>query len=270
MLRTSIRHKIARFVALALVLAPVRTGVVAQSFAPRDATSAGTSDARATSGYRIAVGERATYDVELKGHGVGTGSLEVVAREQVDGFETLHAALKLEGGLLFAKVNDNLDSWFDPTRFYSRRFEQNNRELTHTRIKKYDISPERRTVHERVANVVDSLSTNEPLDEVSMLFFVRTLPLRVGEVDTIPRYFKAGRDVIVRVVRLETVTVPAGTFQTIVVQPTITNAGGLFGEGGKAEVYFTNDANRTLVKMRSSIPVIGTVGLTLRSLGAAK
>ena len=56
----------------------------------------------------------------------------------------------------------------------------------------------------------------------------------------------------------------AGTYNTIVVQPTITNAGGLFGQGGKAEVYFSDDASRTLVKLKSNVPVIGSLALTLR------
>jgi hypothetical protein len=62
------------------------------------------------------------------------------------------------------------------------------------------------------------------------------------------------------------VTVPAGTFQTIVVQPTITNAGGLFGEGGRAEVYLTDDSARTVVMLRSHVPVLGALALTLRTV----
>ena len=88
-------------------------------------------------------------------------------------------------------------------------------------------------------------------------------------MDTIPRYFKSGHDVIIRVLRLERVTVPAGTFQTIVVQPTITNAGGLFGQGGRAEVYLSDDAARTIVMMRSSVPVLGSLSLTLRELSGS-
>lgn len=270
MTRTSARQKFARLAAL-FILLPI--GLHAQSFVARDRSAAGgpVPDVGAnTSGYRIAVGERATYDVELKGHGVGTGTLEVLGHEQVNGYQTLHAALKVNGGLLFAKVNDQFDSWFDPTRFFSRRFQQNQRELRHTRSRNYEISPEKGTVLETNSGDVDSLGTSEPLDDVSFLFYVRTLPLKVGDVDTIPRYFKTGRDVIIRVLRTETVTVPAGTFQTIVVQPTITNAGGLFGQGGKAEVYFTNDAARTLVKLKSSVPVLGSLGLTLRELGPVK
>jgi hypothetical protein len=216
------------------------------------------------SGYRPLAGEKAVYDVELKGHSVGTGSLEIIGHEKIDGYNTLHAALKLEGGFLIAKVNDRFDSWFDPTRIFSRRFVQNQKELTNTRKRTYEIIPEKGIWFETNSGDLDSLSTAEPLDDVSFLFYVRTLPLKVGDVDTIPRYFKSGRDVIIKVLRKETITVPAGTFNTIVVQPTITNAGGLFGQGGRAEVYLSDDPSRTLVKLKSHVPVIGSLALTLK------
>ena len=114
------------------------------------------------------------------------------------------------------------------------------------------------------------MSSHQPLDDVSFLFYARTLPLRVGDVDTIPRYFKPGHDVILRVLRKERVTVPAGTFETIVVQPTITNVGGLFGQGGQAEVYFSDDAARTLVMMTSRVPVVGSLSLHLTEFRASK
>ena len=180
----------------------------------------------------------------------------------------MHASLEVTGGLLFARVDDQFDSWFDPHRFTSRRFVQNQREVGHTRRRHYEIAPEQRTFVEKHSGRVDSLATTEPLDDVSFLFFVRSLPLRVGDVDTVPRYFKSGRDVIIRVVGKRTITVPAGTFETIVVQPTITNAGGLFGQGGDAEVYFTDDSARTLVMLKSHVPVLGSLALTLRENGS--
>ena len=222
------------------------------------------------SGYRVAVGERAIYDVELRGRRVGTGLLQVIAQEEIDGRNTVHASLQVKGRLLFAKVNDKFDSWFDPDVFISRRFVQDQRELSYTRQRRYEIAVEQGTYRETLSGKVDSLSTTEPLDDVSFLFYVRTLPLRVGDVDTIPRYFKPGRDVIIRVIGKRTITVPAGTFETIVVQPTITNAGGLFGQGGKAEVYLTDDSARILVMLKSSVPVLGSLELTLREVSATK
>jgi hypothetical protein len=229
-----------------------------------------TTPAASASGYRVAVGERAIYDVELRGRRVGTGTFEVLGHEPVDGRNAVHASLRVKGGLLFAKVDDRFDSWFDPDRIVSRRFVQNQRELSHSRQRSYEIKPEAGTYHETRSGKIDSLSTDEPLDDVSFLFYVRTLPLRVGDVDTIPRYFKSGRNVIIRVIGKKTIKVAAGTFETIVVQPTITNAGGLFGQGGKAEVYLTDDAARTLVMLKSSVPVLGSLSLELRELSGTK
>jgi hypothetical protein len=257
-------HTGARIAALAAALiasaVPFAT-ISAQAFATRSTVMAPVADA---SGYRVRVGERAVYDVELKGRGIGKASLEVLESEPADGL--VHGSLKLAAGILFAKVEEQFDSWFDPRRFVSRRFEQNQRELRHTRQRRYEITPENGTFRETISGDVDSLSTNEPLDDVSFLFYVRTLPLRVGDVDTIPRYFKPGREVIIRVLRKESVTVPAGTFQVVVVQPTIVNAGGLFGQGGKAEVYLTDDSARTLVMLRSHVPLLGALALTLREV----
>ena len=97
-----------------------------------------------------------------------------------------------------------------------------------------------------------------------MLYFARRLPLKVGDVYTIDRYYKADANpIVLRVVRRETVTVPAGTFETIVVRPTIKTSG-LFGEGGEAELFFSDDQYHTLVQMRSKVPLIGSLSLHLR------
>ena len=217
---------------------------------------------------RIAAGERATYELRLAGKTVGSGSLEVLGEERVNGHLTMHASLAVQGGVLFARVNDRFDSWIDPEQLFSRRFVQDQKELTRTRHHEYDIVPEEK-VFRQDGGEQGTLGSTQPLDDVSFLFFARTLPLQVGDVDTIPRYFKPGHDVILRVLRKERVTVPAGTFETVVVQPTITNAGGLFGQGGQAEVYFTDDAARTIVQIRSKVPVIGSLSLHLKEFRSA-
>ena len=61
------------------------------------------------------------------------------------------------------------------------------------------------------------------------------------------------------------VEVPAGTFNTIVVRPTVKTRG-LFSEGGEAELYLTDDKARHLVYLRSKIPVVGSVTLHLESI----
>ncbi len=231
---------------------------------PAFAASMGAASAPGNAIRKMAAGERATYELRLAGREIGSGSLEVVGEERVGGFSTLHTVLQVNGGILMARVDDRFESWIDPEKLFSRRFVQNQKELTNTRYKSYELSPEQRTYREK-GGETGQLSSNEPLDDVSFLFYARTLPLKVGDVDTIPRYFKPGHDVILRVLRKERVTVPAGTFETIVVQPTITNVGGLFGKGGQAEVYFTDDNARTLVQLRSRVPLVGSLSLHLKN-----
>jgi hypothetical protein len=241
----------------------------AQSLAARENTSSFAPSIGASGGRKPVAGERARYELRLGGREVGNGSIEVLGEEEVGGHTTLHTTMQFSGGVLFAKVNDRFDSWIDPEHLFSRRFVQDQKELTNKRYRAYELEPERKTFRVQDGEE-EPLSSHQPLDDVSFLFYARTLPLRVGDVDTIPRYFKPGHDVILRVLRKERITVPAGTYETIVVQPTITNVGGLFGQGGQAEVYFSDDAARTLVMMKSKVPVVGSLSLHLTDFRTSK
>ncbi len=213
--------------------------------------------------------ERAEYEVKLGPLSAGTGVMEVVGREPVDGHDTYHAVLRIEGGVGPAMVADRFESWIDAgawndqRKVLSRKFVQDQRELGNRRQRTYDLSPERKRYRRVDTDETLPLNTDQPLDDVSMLLFARTLPLKVGETYTIARYFKADANpIVLRVVRRETVTVPAGTFETIVVRPTIKTSG-LFGEGGEAELYFSDDGHHTLVRMSSKVPIIGSLSLHL-------
>ncbi len=211
-------------------------------------------------------GERLGYKVKLGVFGtVGEGSMEVVGVDTIHGRPTYHLRFDLEGKVLFAKVDDRLQSWLDVSDLVARRFEQDQKEVNFKRHRIFDFFPEERRWVRLDKDDEGELPTDMPLDDVSFLYFVRTLPLEVGETYTFDRYFKEdGNPVMIKVLRKETVNVPAGTFETIVVQPII-RTDGLFGEGGEAEVYFTDDEQRLLVQMKSKVPVIGNLSLHLES-----
>jgi hypothetical protein len=214
-------------------------------------------------------GERAEYQVRLGALSVGSGAMEILNVQQVNGRPSFHARMRISGGLPLARVNDVFESWIDVDGIFSRRFRQDQHELNFRRNRTYDFFPEQRR-YRRENGETGTIPTNRPLDDVSFLYYVRTLPLRVGDVYEVPRYFKEdGNPVIIRVLRIETVRVPAGTFETVVVQPII-KTDGLFGEGGQAEVFFTNDSRRMLVQMRSRVPLIGSLTLHLRSYRAGE
>ena len=220
-------------------------------------------------GGQTASRERAEYQVKLGALVAGAGTMEVLGRETVDGHDTYHLALRIEGRLGPLRIDDRFESWVDAASWkdrpnlFSRRFVQDQRELGNRRQRTYEMSPERKKYRRVDTDETLDLPTTRPLDDVSVVYLARGLPLEVGDTYTIDRYFKAeANPIVLRVVRRETVTVPAGTFETVVVRPTIKTSG-LFGEGGEAELFFTDDQQHTLVQMRSKVPLIGSLSLHL-------
>jgi hypothetical protein len=222
-------------------------------------------EAPATEVVPFSPGERAEYQVKLGAISVGHGSMEIVGMEEVHGFSTYHASLRLSGGIPLARVDDKLDSWIDVEGLFSRRFRQDVKEVRYRRFRSFDFFPESRTFRRTDKDETGTIPTDRPLDDVSFLYYARTLPLRVGDEYTVPRYFQAeGNPVVIKVLRKETVTVPAGTFRTIVVRPIIRTKG-LFGQGGEAEVYFSDDSRRIMVQLRSKVPVVGSLTMNLQT-----
>ncbi len=212
-------------------------------------------------------GERLEYDVRLGALGRrGEGYMHVVGLDSIRGRTTYHVSMGITGGIIWTQVNDQYQSWFDVTNLVTYRFIQDIDELAYERYRHWEIFPDDLRFERRDKVESGEIPTRQPLDDVSFFYFVRTLPLEVGEEYTFNRYFKeSGNPVILRVLRKEVIEVPAGTFRTVVVQPLIKTSG-LFGEGGEAELYFSDDDRRLLVLMRSKVPVLGSLSLHLREV----
>ena len=216
------------------------------------------------------VGERMEYDVKFGILGtIGQGVLEVAGIDTIRSHPSYRLDFRLKGGVPFAKVDDRMQSWLDVSRLISHRFDQDVDEVGFQRHRVIDFFPRDGRWEQQVLTKgsdeieTGELATDQPLDDISFLYYVRTLPLEVGETYTIPRYWKdEGNPVTVQVLRREKVRLPAGEFNTIVVQPIIRTRG-LFSEGGEAEVYFTDDDRRLLVQLKSKVS-FGTLNLVLK------
>ena len=208
------------------------------------------------------VGERLDYDVKFGILRAGSATLEVPDITDVRGRPAYHAVFRVKGGTFFYKVNDTYESWIDTATLASLRFHQTQLEGNKSRLKRYEIYPERDTYQD--GDKPEERSSADPLDDASFLFFVRTLPLRTGDAYEFNRYYKPDRNPVrIRVVRREQIKVPAGTFNAIVVQPTIKTKG-IFSEGGRAEVWLSDDDQRVILQVRSSLS-FGSLTLQLRS-----
>lgn len=237
--------------------------VVAQAVGPAPTTAQGGVDAPRPAVVPFGLGEKLEYDVKLGVAHVGNGYFRVGGIDTVRGHPTYRLESHLHGGVTFVKVDENMTSWMDVVSLISRRFEEDKKEFRYQRQRTMEFFPEERTYFQPDKNERGSIATDQPLDDLSFLYFARTLPLQVGQTYTLNRYFNAeGNPVTLKVLRRDTVNVPAGRFATIVVQPVIQTKG-LFGKGGHAEVHFSDDDRRIIVQVRTSVPVVGNLNMYL-------
>jgi hypothetical protein len=209
------------------------------------------------------IGERLEYDAKVGPLRVGRGSMEVVALEQVRGRDALHISFRVSGGALGIRVEDAMDSWVDPRSFTSLRFVQELKERGKHRERRFEIYPER-GVYTEEGKEGEEPTADRPLDDGSFFYFIRTVPLVVGEVYEFDRYFRPDRNPVkIRVLRRERVKVPAGEFDAIVIQPIIKTKG-LFSESARTELWLSDDERRVLVKMVSQLP-FGSLSLHLKA-----
>lgn len=213
------------------------------------------------------IGERLDYRVKFGPLKVGEAFMSIVEVDTVAGHATYHIASVIEGATPFYKLVDKQDSWLDVSLLASRRFRQDSQQGSYERERDFVFDLESGTyVNER--GETDSIP-EKALDEASFMYFARTVPLEVGRTYVWNRYFKFERNpVILKVLRREKVEVPAGEFETVVVQPII-KTGGIFSEGGEAEIYITDDDRRIPVMMKSKLKV-GRLILELTSYTAGE
>ncbi len=236
-------------------------GVAAQS------SGAGVADSLSPPATGVApvpftVGERLVYDVKFGAIKVGQGSMEVLDTVTLRGRPAWHTRFRVRGGIPFYRVDDVLESWIDRAAFSSLRFVQDFDEGGRERERRYEIFPERAMFQEN--DKPEEASVSNPLDDGSFLYFIRTIPLEVGKTYEFHRYFRPDRNpVVVKVVGRERISVPAGTYATIVIQPIIKSKG-IFSENGQARIWLSDDANRIMVQMKSRTK-IGSLNLYLQS-----
>jgi hypothetical protein len=195
------------------------------------------------------VGERLDYEVKVSGIRVGGGFMEVAKMDSIRGREAWHTSFGIKGRLAFFGVNDRYESWFDTRSLASLRYHQDIDEGSYERKSQFEIYPDRRIFVD--AKGEEFPTTEDPLDDGSFLYFLRTIPLEVGKEYTFDRYFRVDRNPVrIKVLRRERLSVPAGTFDAIVVQPII-KAKGIFSENGRAEVWLSDDQHRIMLQMKS-------------------
>jgi hypothetical protein len=208
------------------------------------------------------VAERLEYDVSFSRFHVATADMTLFDTDSAGGRRLRRAVLQIAGGIPFFRVVDSSTSWFDSATFVSRHFVQRLREGPRATDRDFVIDPGGPVYSNH--GQPPRPSVPDPLDDISFIYFVRTLPLDSGAVYRFDRYFQPeGNPITIRVMAREHIHVPAGEFDAIVIEPQITTAG-IFSRGGHARVWLSDDSLRLLLQLKSSLS-FGSINLYLKS-----
>jgi hypothetical protein len=213
------------------------------------------------------VGERLEYEFRFGALKVGSGAMEIAGLADVRGRETWHTVFTIKGGTFVYRVNDRYESWIDTRTGNSLRYRQDLNEGPRDVERNFEFFPDRAVYVEN--GQTEKPSVSNPLDDGSFIYFIRSIPLIVGETYSFERYFIPDRNpVSIRVLRRERIRVPAGDFNAIVIQPVIKSKG-IFSENGRAEVWLSDDDARIMLQMKSALP-FGSLNLYLKSYRPAR
>jgi len=210
------------------------------------------------------VGEALTYRAQAGRLGtIGRGTMSITGAEQLRGREVYRLCFDFSGRVGPARISDHTRSLLDPRRMASLRYEKRERSPIFSTTEAVEIYPDERRW--TAAEDGGATPTDAPLDELSFLYYLRTLPLAAGESHTLRRHFDADRNPVeVRVVGRERVTVPAGDFATVVVEMRVPDRRQKSGTS-TVRLFLTDDARRVPVRIESRMPVVGTTVLLLES-----
>lgn len=161
----------------------------------------------------------------------------------------------------FYNVDDRVESIIDAIGLFSWRFEKNLKEGKYRAIRKFSFDQRN---HKALYN--NDTTTVPPYvqDALSVFYFVRTQDLKVGESVFVDHY-NDGKlyPMEIKVLKKETITVPAGTFECLVIEPLMQSVG-VFKHEGKLKVWLTNDRLRLPVLMKSKV-LVGSIAAELTS-----
>lgn len=210
-------------------------------------------------------GEEMVYRASGRLGRIGTGTMRVDGPETTDGRRTILLRFDFSGRVGPARVEDHTRSWLDPASFHALRYTKHERSPV-TRVDVDVRFDPARGSWRTAAGETGALATEEPLDELSFLYFLRTLPLEDGQTLNLTRHYDPERNPVqVRVLGRRRIETPAGEFATVEVEMRVRDPERYRGKGGAIRLFLTDDERRLPVRIESSVPVLGRMVLTLVS-----
>lgn len=217
-------------------------------------------------GMPFAVGERLEYQGRHTIFRPGTAVLSVDAIESWQGVPHWKFSFTSSVSFLGFKSRTELVSWTGVGDFMSRRFTKTMEENGRRKFEDFRIHPDS-GFFRRGDDTVTKRTAERPLDDVAFFYWIRTIPLQMGETYRFANYFRDDRNpVTVRVIKRETMEMPDGTkVPCLVLHPIVDEPNGMFSARSDARLWLTDDSRRIPVQIQSTYN-FGTVKLVLQKV----
>lgn len=211
------------------------------------------------------VGERLTFDVKYGFVTAGVAEYHIPKIVKLSGRDVYNVTFKVSSVPTFDafyKVRDRYETFIDTEALFPWRFEQHIREGGYSR----DFSA---FFDQRKGKAKTSEGTYDiPLgvqDIISAFYLARTFDyskMKPGDKFKLQNFYKDKTyplDVVFK--GRETITVDAGTFDCMIVEPLV-QEGGLFKSEGTIVIWLTNDELKIPIKVKTKI-IIGSIDAEL-------
>ncbi len=222
-------------------------------------------DFRKLENHAFKEGEKLTFDVKYGFVTAGIATMEIPEIKKISGRNSYHVTFEVNTVPSFDwvyKVRDRYETYLDVEGIFPWRFEQHIREGSYSR----DFSAffDQRKGKAKTSEGEYDLPRYTH-DIVSALYYARTLDYSNMKVDDrihLQNFYKDKvYDLDVKYLGRETISVEAGKFDCIIVEPLV-KEGGLFKNEGSIVVWLTNDALKIPIKVKTKV-VIGSIDAEL-------
>ena len=220
-------------------------------------------------------GEKLVFELKWTVVTAGKAVVEVLPIETINGEDVYHFVMTVKSTPFidrFYKVRDRIDAYCNIEMSRSLLFKKKQREGRSKRdiVVTFDWDKQE-------AQYSNFGQKREPIpilpgtfDPYSAFFFTRLFDWKGG--NEISRPVTDGKKLIIgkaRVVKRETITVPSGTYDTVLIEPDIEHIGGVFekSKDAKIELWVSADENRIPVRLKSKVVVGSFVGELIRLEG---
>ena len=216
------------------------------------------------------VGETLEYGGKWSGYPFGEvakATMKIAAIDTVRGVPQWHFSMTTRISALVFHNHTELESWTTVGDFNSHRYihkvNEQGKQLADDDFQIFGDSGYYRNRND----TLKKRTPPNPLDDVSFIYYLRTMAFKKDSTYKIPRYFRDDHNPVeVTVIGHDTLEMPDGSRRSCwVIHPVVDEPNGMFARKANARIWLSDDGVRIPVQIVSDL-VIGHVTLKLKSI----